>query len=241
MEIVLIANKGDLHFEKRRGTRSQARDYCTKHSGRVGGPYEVGDWAEDQQGRRSDLAAAHELFKEGGLKRVAFDAPLAFIKYHRGFAALEAFISQPKPRTEARTTRVLVGPSGIGKTKWANDTYGDDLYICPVQHGEHFWFDGYSGQSAVLIDDYRGKIRFEELLKITDPWYDQRVPVKNGFTIWKPKVVVITSNKLPAYWYPTMTGDELNPLNRRLTVHVLNSALDISLLGLPVDDYIDLE
>lgn len=42
------------HYEKRRGSRDQARDYCRKEDTRVRGPFEMGEWTS-RQGTRSDL------------------------------------------------------------------------------------------------------------------------------------------------------------------------------------------
>lgn len=76
------------HVEKRRGTREQARDYCRKEDSRTAGPYERGEWASGGAGTRNDLAEACALLKEGGIKRVAEEAPTAFVKFHRGFREL---------------------------------------------------------------------------------------------------------------------------------------------------------
>ena len=37
----------DFHFERRRATRRQARDYCSKEESRVRGPWSVGVWIDD--------------------------------------------------------------------------------------------------------------------------------------------------------------------------------------------------
>ena len=43
------------HFEGRKGTRQQARDYCMKQDTRVAGPWEHGTFSAGGQGRRNDI------------------------------------------------------------------------------------------------------------------------------------------------------------------------------------------
>ncbi len=51
------------HWEGRRGTRDEARDYCRKLDSRLDppdGPYEGGDWRLEKRGRRTDLIRLRE-------------------------------------------------------------------------------------------------------------------------------------------------------------------------------------
>ncbi len=197
-------------------------------------PFEFGTWTGGNgQGKRNDLLVGLALLKEGGLKRVALEEPTLFVKYHRGFAAVEQFQARPGKRDRPRTTYVLVGDSGIGKTKWAFDNYGEDLYVSPVGQSKHaVWFDGYGGEKAALLDDFRGSISFEDLLKLTDPWYNHRVPVKGGYVIWKPDIVIITSNTQYNTWYSHLTAKDLEPLVRRIKQVNL---LEVDVSGTPAN------
>lgn len=209
--------KGDLHFEKRKGSREQARAYCIKSDGRVEEPFEIGTWEPDAQGTRSDLQQALELFKQGGLKRLATDAPSAFVKYHRGFAALATYTDHPRRRETCRLTIILVGDPGAGKTRWVHESFGQDLYVSPIGAAKgQVWFDGYQGQEVALIDDFTGTIEYGDLLKLTDPWHDQRCPVKGAYVIWKPNIIILTSNEDPGGWYPARR--EIDALRRRVNI-----------------------
>ena len=55
-----ILGDQSVHIEPRRGTRSEARDYCRKNESRVEGPYEFGTWREQTQGKRSDLDSVYD-------------------------------------------------------------------------------------------------------------------------------------------------------------------------------------
>ena len=76
------------HFEPRRGTPQQARDYCMKVESRLEGPWERGLFG-GRQGKRSDLDGAVATLKEGGLAAVAEAHPTTFVQFHKGLAALE--------------------------------------------------------------------------------------------------------------------------------------------------------
>lgn len=78
------------HFEVRRGTREQARDYCMKADTREVdcGPYERGEFSRGGSGKRNDLADAVEALKEGGIKKVARDHPSAYVKFSKGLKEL---------------------------------------------------------------------------------------------------------------------------------------------------------
>lgn len=56
------------HFEGRRGTKQQARDYCMKEDTRIEGPWEHGDnnWAE--QGKRNDIIDMRDAIAAGATR-----------------------------------------------------------------------------------------------------------------------------------------------------------------------------
>lgn len=57
------------HFEVRKGSQQQARDYCKKEEGRVAGPWERGTCAAQDQGARNDIEAVRDRIRAGGSKR----------------------------------------------------------------------------------------------------------------------------------------------------------------------------
>lgn len=85
------------HWEKRRGTQAEARDYCMKEDTRLEGPFEHGTFVVNAQGNRTDLEEASELVKLHGAKRVAREMPAVYAKFHRGLHALEAALEDPMP------------------------------------------------------------------------------------------------------------------------------------------------
>lgn len=59
------------HFEPRRGTAVQARDYTRKEDSRKEGPWERGTFAEPSPGSRTDLEEAKTFILEGASEREA--------------------------------------------------------------------------------------------------------------------------------------------------------------------------
>ena len=53
---------------------------------------------------------------------------------------------------------------------------------------------------AIIIDEFYGWLKYDELLKIMDR-YPYQVPVKGGFVSFASKHIVITSNAPIANWY----------------------------------------
>ena len=78
------------------------------------------------------------------------------------------------------------------------------------------WFDGYMGQSVILIEEFSGQVNIEFMLGLLD-CYTQMVEVKGGSTYLNAKTIYITSNVEPSDWYKNiLTGnDELRPAHRR--------------------------
>lgn len=121
------------HFEKRAGTREQARDYCKKQDETfVAGPWERGDFERGGSGKRNDLADAVAALKAGGIKRVVEEVPTAFVKFSRGLRELARELEE-KPRDEGfvprpwqqRVLKMLQQPPNDRTIVWVFDQEGN--------------------------------------------------------------------------------------------------------------------
>ena len=84
------------HYETRRGSREQARDYCMKEDTRVDGPWE---WGEQKEvGQRSDLMQAITVAKEEGIPAVAEQFPSQYARYYRGIERIVNLQNQYVPK-----------------------------------------------------------------------------------------------------------------------------------------------
>lgn len=202
-----------VHCEPRRGSHQQALDYCTKEDTRISGPFFIG--------KEPRVGGSGEKFNDirMAIERGCTDRELAdeyfaeWIKYFKGFREYR-LLQQPK-RDFKTEVRVYYGPSGVGKSRRATHEAGIGAYRKPL--GE--WWDGYDGVSNVIIDDFYGWLRYDELLRCLDR-YPHSVPIKGGFVNFAPKLLIITSNVEPRQWYDAEKINEyrFEALLRRLDV-----------------------
>jgi len=187
------------HVERTRGSAKQASDYCKKD-----GKFE--EFGElPAQGERTDWKEAIDMLKSGANVMTIIESHPHMAPAQRALREIKAMLLKPLHRDV--NVIVLIGDAGTGKTRYAYDTHSD-LYSKP--RGE--WWDGYTGQKTILLDDYYGYIPYSLLLNVLDR-YPLQVPVKGGFIYAQWDTVIITSNKHPSSWY----SQGLTPaLNRRL-------------------------
>lgn len=190
---------GDCHVEIPRGTPKQNREYCIKD----GKFEEFGQLPI--QGHRTDWEKAVNDIKNGAEITDVIEEQPQLIVAQRALREFKAQLLKPKHREI--NVIVLWGKGGTGKSRWAFDNY-PDLYKKSV--GD--WWDGYSGQKAILLDDFYGWIKYHDLLHVLDR-YPLHVPYKGGFVWAQWDTVIITSNQHPRCWYQNKWGW---PLRRRL-------------------------
>ncbi len=205
-----------VHLEKRRGTRTQARDYTRKDDTRVSGPWEGGEWREVSQGQRVDLEGAITTLEElRDLNRVARAHPREWVRFHRGFESLYAR-TQPKRPIAPIKVVLLYGKTGTGKTRRAFEKWPNLHRKAPDTR----WFDGYENQEEVLLDDFGGKVSKMSLsytLQLLDI-YPFDVEVKGSYRPLLAKRIVVTTNIHPRLWYDYSNREEqYNALMRRFT------------------------
>jgi len=112
------------------------------------------------------------------------------------------------------------GDTGTGKSKWIHEQCdGHDYYS---HGGEKHWFDGYTNEPIVILDDFRDNeenpngMQFNFLLKLLDR-YPFRVPVKGGQTEMVATTFYISSPDPPSKMYCRQTDQKKKQLLRRLT------------------------
>ncbi|ADD62471.1 replication-association protein [Cyclovirus NG12] len=179
-----------IHIEKANGSDIDNQKYCSK----AGNFFETG--TPSQQGRRTDLESLVAGIAAGAntTSKVATEFPAMYIKYHRGINEYLKLAFPIKPRTEKTWVYYYWGPTGSGKSRRAleeaQSINADSIYYKP----RGLWWDGYHQQENVIIDDFYGWIKYDELLKITDR-YPYKVQVKGGFEEFTSTRIWITSEK----------------------------------------------
>lgn len=200
---------GRIHYTpSTNGTAQQNRNYCLgmvpKKGMKINPNFvEFGDLP--RQGERTDWAKAINDLKTTDIVTVVEEQP----QLAPCIRALERFKSLTlKPLNRDVKVIVLIGDPGTGKSRYAYDNY-PDLYSKP----DGQWFDGYSGQKTILLDDYYGHLTYSTLLKVCDR-YPFNAPVKGGFLWAQWDTVIITSNERVDAWYTIPT----TAFKRRITI-----------------------
>lgn len=194
------------HCEIRRGTHEQARDYCEKEDTRQAGPWEYGDEPQTK-GKRNDMAAFKKALEEGKSELEIAEDDETFAPWARYNKVIERFkrLKSAKSRKWMTKTLVLWGPSGTGKTKYANEVDGNAYWVKKPGNNQNVNFDGYDGQETVIIDEFYGWLPYDLLCRMCDR-YPLMVDTKGGMTNFYPKTIIITSNQEPSKWYKNGLG-----------------------------------
>lgn len=189
-----------VHLERRRGTQEQAIKYCKKD----GNWWEKGE-RRPGQGARTDLQkVANDVAAGKSLREISEEHPVEWILYNRGITSL-----QNMKRTEQwREVEAVVywGETGSGKTREAMKE--ESVYKLNQNTNGTLWFDGYNGETTLLLDDFYGWIKWGELLTLLDG-YPYRCQIKGGYTWARWTKVILTSNKHPEEWYDRKDKDAL--------------------------------
>lgn len=207
---------GNVHAELTRS--AAANEYVGKEETRVEGtqfelgtpPFKRNDkrdwdaiWKSAKEGAIEDIPASIRVSSYGAIKRIQKD--------HLKAAAME------------RTIWVFWGKSGVGKSRRAWEEAGVDAY--PKDPCTKFW-DGYQGESNVVIDEFRGQIGISHLLRWCDR-YPVTVETKGSAAVFRASRIWITSNLDPRRWYPDLDQETQEALMRRLNVvHMLDRQLE---------------
>lgn len=180
------------HIEFMRGTFRDNQAYCSKEGQLV----ELGVRPMANGKRRSDqiVKQAIDADPTKSLSQIYEETgEMAAIAYSRGMNEYRLYKRRKiMPLNEEVKVILVTGRPGSGKTRYVFDNESD-LYEVPMS-GHLQWFDGYEGQEAVLFDNLTPESITNKgfFLRLIDR-YRLQVPIKGGFTYWKPKRIYITT------------------------------------------------
>ena len=208
---------GDIHcyVKPMKGNFVQNESYCSKEKLYT----KLGD--EPKQGFRGDIKeTVDEIVKRNiDVDTIALEDPAFYHQYGRTLREVEAIALRKRWRTEMTEGIWYQGPTGVGKSHRAFNGYNPDTHF--IKNIEDDWWDGYKGQEIVIINEFRGQIRYGELLDLIDKWpktvkWRNREPVP-----FLAKKVIITSSKHPSEIYSNF-DDKLDQLYRRIKIIQIN-------------------
>lgn len=195
------------HVEPAKGSPIQCRKYCSKD----GNFREVGDIPTDAgDNEKLRWSEALQAAKEGRFNDVPADI---YIRYVGNLHRIRRDILPPLESLPSTCGIWIKGPTGSGKSRGVRDLF-PVLYPKPLNK----WWDSYSDQDIVLIDDvdYNHSSWLGHFLKIWADHYPFIAEVKGGSRLIRPKKIIVTSQySIEALF----TDEELQlALNRRFTL-----------------------
>jgi len=198
---------GSCHAEPSRSEK--AEDYVWKVATRVEGTqFELGT----KPIRRNNAADWEQVLESAKNSRFDDIPPDIFIRYYGNIKRIS--VENAQPVAIERSCTVYWGSTGTGKSRTAWEEAGFDAY--PKDPCSKFW-DGYRGQTHVVVDEFRGFIGIAHLLRWLDR-YPVLVEVKGSSTVLKATKVWITSNLHPREWYKDVDELTVAALMRRMEV-----------------------
>jgi len=209
----VAAMLGKCHVEPCKGSPEQNDNYCKKE----------GDWHEfgdkPAQGKRTDLIDRKDEIANGktSVDEIAMEDPMMFHQYGRTLSKIEDIALRKKFRTWMTEGEWVHGPTGTGKSDYAFKDFDPEThYVYPNDGG---WWDGYTGQETVIIDDFRGDMTYHELLTLVDK-YPKTVRRRNREPVpFLAKTVIVTSALPPDEVYRNLSAkDKLDQLYRRFKI-----------------------
>lgn len=186
------------------GSDKENQVYCSKQGKNI---YEVGE-PRVGQGSRTDITEIANKIKnlEITLEDCMFEYPELYVRYSRSLEKM--FNAVMKPRSEPPKVFWLFGKAGTGKTRF-----------CIEKHDSHYvkdgtpWWDNYTQQEAIIIDDFDNNIPYRTLLRILDRYVYQG-QVKGSYVQISSPYIYITCEFQPEHFWG---GNELAQVKRRLT------------------------
>ena len=194
-------------------------DYCGKDETREEGPVEYGKAPKPKaKPIKSTVQFNQECVNEGAEALVA-DGRLHLRDYMKVKQAVSLYKLTTEPVADLNKLDNLWiwGKSGVGKSSLARQLF-PDLFNKPLNK----WWDGYSCQETVLLDDMdpNHKVLSHHLKKWADH-YAFVGEVKGGHTNVRPRRIVVTSQYPIEKVFPDDPETQA-AIRRRFRVHHLN-------------------
>lgn len=136
-----------------------------------------------------------------------------FFTCQRGISEARKLLAPRRDPNETPVIQIFWGASGTGKTRKAIEENKDAYILTKARDGKDVWWQGYTGQKVVIIDEFYGWIKYDFLLRMLDR-YPLEVEFKGGSVQLAATKFIFTSNKPWQDWYKNI--DDLSALRRRI-------------------------
>lgn len=221
-------------FDAMKGSLIQNDDYCSKQN-------QLKEYGErPKQGHRTDLDKLRDRIINGtSVDEITMENPMAFHQYGRTLERIEDIVNREKHRTEMTTCDWIYGDTGKGKSHIAFTEYSNKTHY--VFKNDNGWWDGYKGQDIVVINDFRGEIKYSELLQLIDKWpYFVKRRNREPLPFTSKHIIITSSLKPEEIYYNINCKDSMEQLKRRIKlIHKTQIAVETKRNWIEYDEYIE--
>lgn len=205
---------GETHcnVEPMRGKITENEAYCSKESRLI----EMGE--KPKQGARGDLDETKQLILDGSLTAddILEENPQMYHQYGRTIEKLEILALRKKWRKWMTKGTWITGPSKSGKSEKAFENYDPSTHYLKNLNEE--WWDGYKGQPIVILNEFRGQIKFSELLDLVDK-HPKMVKWRGRESVpFLARELIITSIHTPYECYANVHDEPWEQFDRRFQI-----------------------
>jgi len=149
----------------------------------IGGTFfEQGEVPQEKnnQGKRTDIDIAKEMVRDGN---DVFDIIEMYSHLWRYEDYLERYkqeylIRQFKGKRSKPEFIFISGPTNVGKSTWAFDTFGDENICYITDYEGNGVFDSYTGQEVLLLDEFDSSINIKSMNAYADRFNAVTLPAR---------------------------------------------------------------
>lgn len=155
---------GNVWVNVAKGTIDQVKDYCKKD-----GKY-TGLGTSVRQGQK--LEGIIENYEAGNsILDIAINDEQKYLKYHAGISKIYSMLDDQTKGSVNREMHnfIIWGDSGTGKTTAIENKHGiENCYLLGDPDGDNKCWNGYTGQSVLILDEFYSWIKISTMLRMLD-------------------------------------------------------------------------